>query len=91
MFDEGFSRTDANARHTSLNSLAVGESGIVVALDCPSPELRNKLLVMGIVAGTIVKLDRIAPLGDPITVQILGFSLSLRRNEAECVRVIPRQ
>jgi Fe2+ transport system protein FeoA len=91
MFDEGFSlHLAGDVRTVSLNNLAVGESGVVAGIECSEAELRNKLLVMGLVRGAVVTLERVAPLGDPINITLHGFSLLLRRSEAECVRVLPK-
>ena len=42
---------------------------------------------MGLVKGTPFKVLRKAPLGDPLEIQIRGFLLALRKQEAECVSV----
>ncbi|MBN1904044.1 MAG: ferrous iron transport protein A [Deltaproteobacteria bacterium] len=47
----------------------------------------NKLLAMGLTKGTELKVVRVAPLGDPIEINIRGFYLSLRKNEAAAVMV----
>lgn len=49
--------------------------------------LQQRILEMGILPGTEVKLIRVAPLGDPMEFSVLGYNLSLRRSEAECVIV----
>ena len=51
--------------------------------------LRNKLLSMGLVAGTALELMCVAPLGDPIKIRALGYSLSLRLSEASSIDVVP--
>ncbi len=47
----------------------------------------NRLLSMGLTKGTELKVVRVAPLGDPIEINIRGFNLSLRKTEAEAVLV----
>ena len=42
---------------------------------------------MGCVPGELVRIDQIAPLGDPISISVAGYSLSLRLNEAENIFV----
>jgi len=49
--------------------------------------LRRRLLEMGLVAGTEIAVDGVAPLGDPIEVTVKGYHLTLRRNEAEAIFV----
>ncbi|MBX3240769.1 MAG: ferrous iron transport protein A [Chitinophagaceae bacterium] len=46
-----------------------------------------KLMEMGFIPGETVKVEKIAPLGDPISVHIAGYQLSLRLNEAEHIWV----
>ena len=50
-------------------------------------ELFLKLMEMGCVPGEIIKVEQIAPLGDPINVSVAGYNLSLRINEAEQIFV----
>ena len=47
----------------------------------------QRLLEMGLTQGAVVEVVRFAPLGDPIEVRVLGYLLSLRREDARCVRV----
>jgi ferrous iron transport protein A len=46
-----------------------------------------RILEMGITPGTTLEIIRAAPLGFPIEVKIRGYSLSLRKSEAECIEV----
>jgi len=52
-------------------------------------ELSLKLIEMGCIPGEAVKVDRVAPLGDPIAISILGYTLSLRKAEALTILVSP--
>ena len=49
--------------------------------------IRRRLLDMGATAGTIVEVERVAPLGDPIEVKIKGYHLTLRKEEAQRILV----
>ncbi len=51
------------------------------------PHLALHLLEIGLAKGARVRFLRSAPLGDPIQVEVDGFLLSLRKNEAAAVRV----
>ncbi len=64
-----------------LSDLQKGESGIIDSFS--SNEIFIKLMEMGCVPGEKVSVDIIAPLGDPISIQVAGYTLSLRLNEAE--------
>ena len=69
-----------------LSLLEPGESGKIISI---SRRLRShkKFADLGIVKGTLVELERIAPLGDPIEVKIKGYSLSFRKEEAVNITV----
>lgn len=68
-----------------LSELEIGESGIIDSFS--NNEIFLKLMEMGCVPGERVTVDMIAPLGDPISIQVAGYSLSLRLNEAEHIFV----
>lgn len=70
----------------ALCCMKPGEQGHVLALH-GAPSARQHLLEMGFTAGTVVEFVRAAPLGDPLTVRIRGYLLSLRRGEAEGIIV----
>ncbi len=48
---------------------------------------RSKLLAMGLIKGTEFTVNRVAPLGDPVEINLRGFSLSLRKDEATALIV----
>lgn len=64
-----------------LGDLGPGTTGTIHRLSCRG-RLRRRLMDMGIVAGTPFKLERKAPLGDPIELKLKGFNLTLRKEEA---------
>ena len=64
----------------TLSQLRAGERGRIKGFE--SSELELKLMEMGCIPGEVVVVEQIAPLGDPISIRIAGYSLSLRRNEA---------
>ena len=49
--------------------------------------VHRRLLDMGLVKGASVKIERVAPLGDPIEIRIKGYCLSLRKDEAKNIMV----
>jgi len=59
----------------------------VVSLGSAGSVFRKKLLAMGLTPGIEVNITRKAPLGGPLELSLRGFSLSLRRNEAEEIQV----
>ena len=68
-----------------LSSLKPGQKGIIRSFN--NNEIFLKLMEMGCLPGEIIVLEKIAPLGDPISVKIAGYSLSLRLNEAENIDI----
>ena len=49
--------------------------------------LRHRLLEMGIIPGTKIKITKVAPLGDPLLVHLRGYELSIRKSDAELIEV----
>ena len=70
----------------ALSEMAVGQKGIVQDL-LGDPEICQRLLEMGLTSGTVVEIVRFAPMGDPIDIKVRGYHLSLRRHEAESIKV----
>jgi ferrous iron transport protein A len=63
-----------------LSDLKAGEKGTIKGFETSDLEL--KLMEMGCIPGEVVIVEKIAPLGDPISIRVAGYSLSLRKNEA---------
>lgn len=68
-----------------LSELAVGKTGIITEFE--NDDIFLKLMEMGCIPGETVKVDQVAPLGDPISITVAGYRLSLRLNEAEKIWV----
>ncbi len=64
-----------------------GDTAVVVGYEKVDKNYRTKLFSMGLTKGTEFKLVKVAPLGDPAEISVRGFSLSLRKSEAEAVKV----
>ena len=69
---------------TTLDQLKPGDAGTVTQLNAEG-QLRSRLMDMGMITGTQVTMIRKAPLGDPLEVEVRGYSLSLRKKEARLV------
>jgi ferrous iron transport protein A len=85
-YAEERTQTDASDECT-LDTLGIGQKGIVTAVQSANAILRNKLLSMGIVKSTPFRVTNIAPLGDPMSITVRGFKLCLRRSEARSIRI----
>ena len=68
----------------TLKDLKPGESGIVVSI-CEKGPIRRRLMDMGVTPGATIEVVKVAPLGDPIEVNIRGYELSLRKDEAKSI------
>jgi len=72
---------------TTLKALKVGERARVSGYAAGCPGYRHRLLTMGLTPGTEIRVTRLAPLGDPVEVEVRGYNLSLRKDEAEVLQV----
>lgn len=68
----------------TVDDLEIGETGIIKSHKIKG-SLGKHLREMGLISGIPVKLERKAPLNYPIEIRIQGFSLALRKNEAEAI------
>lgn len=66
----------------TLKDLKPGESGIISMVKGKG-FVRKRIMDMGVIKGSSVHVEKIAPLGDPIEIKIKGYSLSLRKEDAE--------
>ena len=71
---------------TTLDQLKPGDQAKVIAIH-GEPETAERLMEMGLVVGTPLKVLKFAPLGDPIEIVIRGYHLTMRRSEAVGVLV----
>jgi Fe2+ transport system protein FeoA len=65
----------------TLDMLPVGKNGIIATVGGQGV-LRRRLLDMGLTPGTQVILCKAAPMGDPIELELRGYSLTLRKEDA---------
>jgi ferrous iron transport protein A len=72
---------------TTLSQMCLGQQGEVEGFLEDDQAYRMRLLAMGLTRGTPFKLVKKAPLGDPVEIKIRGFSLTLRKSEAEVIQV----
>lgn len=65
----------------NINDLKIGQSGLISEVGGEGP-LRLRFLDMGLIPGTKVTLQKIAPMGDPIQINLRGYELTIRREDA---------
>lgn len=71
----------------ALSHLRKGQKAKVIQLNTVESDLRRRLLDMGITEGVHVKVKKIAPLGDPIDIELRGYELCLRRRDLDLIEV----
>ena len=64
-----------------LSDLKTGQEAIIKVIN--SKEILLKLMEMGCLPGEKIVVEKIAPMGDPISISVSGYHLSLRLNEAD--------
>lgn len=69
-----------------LSDLQPGDQGEVVLVQAQG-QIRQRLLEMGFIRGARLRVEKLAPLGDPMELVIKGYHLSLRRDESSCILV----
>jgi ferrous iron transport protein A len=70
----------------TLRDLKPGEEGVVARIGDRGP-MRRRIMDMGVTPGVLIKVVKVAPLGDPIEVNLRGYELSLRKDEAAQIEV----
>lgn len=65
----------------TIDDLQIGQSGTISKVGGEGP-LRLRFLDMGLIPGTRVTLRKVAPMGDPIQIQVRGYELTIRREDA---------
>jgi len=73
--------------HMSLTDLPIGKDARVTAV-VGNSGITRRLMEMGVVPGVEVRVIKTAPFGDPIEVRLRGYSLAMRRTEADAIEVI---
>ena len=70
----------------TLSDLKVGQGGVITAVGGEGA-LRLRLLDMGLIPKTRVRVQKVAPMGDPIQIQIRGYELTIRREDAQRIEL----
>ncbi|UKI20396.1 MAG: ferrous iron transport protein A [Oscillospiraceae bacterium] len=74
----------------TLNKLEVGKTAVIRSVGGKG-ELRLRLLDMGLIPHTRVKMQKIAPMGDPLEIQVRGYELTLRAEDAAGIEIEPEE
>jgi len=73
----------------TLDHVKPGQKARIVKVRVASGPTNKRIVDMGVTPGTVVEVERVAPLGDPIEVKVKGYHLSLRKEEARGITVEP--
>ena len=70
----------------TLKDIRIGHTAKVIKVHGEGP-VRRRIMDMGITRGVLVRVRKVAPLGDPIEVTVRGYELSLRKADADMIEV----
>lgn len=91
MRSDGYLNNDKQDRSESdtmtLDQIAVGGEVKIMKVGGEG-ELRCRLLDMGLIPKTVVKVQKVAPMGDPIEIHLRGYELTIRKEDAAKIEVI---
>ncbi|MDR1040515.1 MAG: ferrous iron transport protein A [Deltaproteobacteria bacterium] len=78
--------TDETRKTMSLRKLRRGQSAVITGITADG-EMGRRIRDMGLIPGVQVKCMGHAPLKDPMAMRLMGFTLTLRNNEADFITV----
>ena len=70
----------------TLREVQIGQSAKVVKLNGTGP-VKRRIMDMGITKGQLVRVIKVAPLGDPMEITVRNYELSVRKADAEMIEV----
>jgi ferrous iron transport protein A len=70
----------------TLTELPVGSNALVTAVNGTS-RITRRLMEMGVIPGVSIMVVKAAPFGDPLEIRVRGYSLAMRRTEADAIEV----
>jgi len=72
----------------ALSDLKVGQIAKILKLNETNKAIRRHLLDMGMTRDTVVTIKKIAPMGDPIDIELRGYDLCLRKADLKQIEVV---
>ena len=70
-----------------ISDMKLGDVAEIAGYHDGNATYRAKILALGLITGTKIKLINVAPLGDPVEFAVRGYHLSLRREEANILQI----
>jgi len=86
---QGAKKGESGVKHLTLDDVKPGQKVKIVSVRAGQGPTNRRIVDMGVTRGTIVEVERVAPLGDPIEVKVKDYHLSLRKEEARGISVEP--
>lgn len=74
----------------TLDQLPIGQEAIITAVGGQG-ELRCRFLDMGIIPKTRVRMQKVAPMGDPMEIRLRSYELTIRREDAAKITIVPEK
>ena len=71
----------------TLDKLKVGQKCQVVSIDIKDKQRKRHLLDMGVTRGVNIKIKRIAPMGDPVSIELRGYVLCVSKKDLSQITV----
>lgn len=78
---KGEERSDMMYRQITLDKLKRGQKGTIVEINIKERKQKKHLLDMGLTKGTIVKVKKVAPMGDPVSLELRDYELCVSKKE----------
>lgn len=70
-----------------LVDMNIGDKARIIKINLGEKAYRQRLMSMGLLPGTEFVVSRMAPLGDPVEITVRGYTLSLRKGEANILQI----
>ena len=71
----------------NLSDLKIGQKAKVIGIHMDKPDIRRHLLDVGITKGTEILIKKVAPMGDPVDIELRGYELCIRKEEMKNIDV----
>ncbi len=72
----------------NLSELKIMQQAIVTNINIKNKNIKRHLLDMGITKGVKIKIKKIAPMGDPIDIELRGYELAIRKKDLKDIEGI---
>lgn len=70
----------------TLCDLSIGEEATIHSIIAPLP-IKQRFMDMGLVKGSTLTIEKLAPMGNPIQVSLKGYSLCIRKEDAKYILI----